>query len=248
MEAKDLHAKPTKSLMDEIAEDPAIINRSAPEPAVEVTAPVIADASVATATEAAGVAQQDQMNRGMKAPEFDLLHPNSLDDEPQSTVVLAANGAVAGPPPPVKKHKKLALIIGAVLVVLVAGGGAAYALYGHPAQPVAVAPAQSTPSPSPTIAPTPTPTPTPLPTPAATPVPAEVTAPAAAPTVDRPQAVKVTVKSGLWLRSTPDSSNQKNVIGWMPNGATVSVDSVGSFWWHGTFNGRAGYFAVNYTK
>jgi hypothetical protein len=60
----------------------------------------------------------------------------------------------------------------------------------------------------------------------------------------------VTVKnpSGLWLRSSQDSSKKSNIIAWMPNGAKVSVDSIGNFWWHGTYNGKTGYFAVNYTK
>jgi hypothetical protein len=75
-----------------------------------------------------------------------------------------------------------------------------------------------------------------------------VTAPTVAPTVDHPQAVIVKSPSGLWLRSSPDSSSRNNIIGWMRNGATVSVDATGDFWWHGTYAGQAGYFAVSYTN
>lgn len=82
------------------------------------------------------------------------------------------------------------------------------------------------------------------------PVPAAqtVTAPAITPTVDRPQTVIVQSNSGLWLRSTPDSSSRSNIVGWMPKGATVLVDQVGGFWWHGAYKSTAGYFASDYTQ
>jgi len=37
-------------------------------------------------------------------------------------------------------------------------------------------------------------------------------------------------------------------MGWMPKGATVSVDTTGDFWWHGTYKGQPGYFASKYTQ
>jgi hypothetical protein len=34
----------------------------------------------------------------------------------------------------------------------------------------------------------------------------------------------------------------------MPDGAQISVDQTGDFWWHGTYKGKAGYFASTYTQ
>jgi hypothetical protein len=246
MEAKDFHATPApgKNLLDKIASDPDIINRAADEPAAVITDAV-------PAPEVTGVGNEGLMGAGNKAPVFNLLDPRSLGAPAPKAAPAAAPGspdAAAGPGAVKKRGHKPVIIL--VLLVLLSGGGAAAYYFLKPAPQVAVATptpkptASATPSPTPTATPTPTPTPTPT----ATPVPENVTAPAAAPTADHPQAVKVTSPSGLWLRSSPNSSNQKNVIGWMPNGSTVSVDSTGSFWWHGTYNGRAGYFAVNYTK
>ncbi|HSH31295.1 MAG TPA: hypothetical protein VK963_01370, partial [Candidatus Saccharimonadales bacterium] len=74
------------------------------------------------------------------------------------------------------------------------------------------------------------------------------TAPLATPTASNPQTVTVRSKNGLWLRSTPNSSNRRNIIGWIPDGAQVSVDQTGDFWWHGTYAGTTGYFASKYTQ
>jgi hypothetical protein len=150
-------------------------------------------------------------------------------------------------------RKLMPLAIAAALVVVSGGGaGAYYMLKNQPAPESGLVAATATPTVAPTASPTPavTPAPTAAPTPAPTPAPApqEVTAPAVAPTADHPQMVPVTSSSGLWLRSSPSSASKKNIIGWLPKGAQVSVDSVGSFWWHGTYNGKTGYFAVNYTK
>jgi len=123
----------------------------------------------------------------------------------------------------------------------------------HPSPTISVSPSPSSsarPSSSPCLTPTPTPSESPSPSPSPTPstVPVTVTLPTTTPTTSNPQAVKVTSSSGLWLRSTPSSVNRSNIIGWMPKGAVVSVDQEGSFWWHGTYNGRSGYFASSYTQ
>ena len=139
-------------------------------------------------------------------------------------------------------------VIGVVLLIIVLARGPKLA-------PLAV---NTTPTPKPTVAPTPTPTPapspSPTPTPQATPAPTAipspqtVTAPKETPTPEHPQDVTIKSPSGLWLRSTPTSVNKSNIIGWMPNGATIKVDGVGEFWWHGIYKGQSGYFASAYTN
>lgn len=149
---------------------------------------------------------------------------------------------------PKKSSVPLALVVAAILVLAISGTGGYLIISGHKTpKPVA----RVTPKPKSTPAPAP-PTPTPPP-PVVTPPPViaaaqTVSVPTVAPTSDHPQAVTVQSKSGLWLRSSPDSSSRANIISWMPNNATVSVDQIGDFWWHGTFNGTIGYFASKYTQ
>jgi len=164
------------------------------------------------------------------------------------------------PPSPTdaaRKSRVVGLVAMGAVAVLALGGGA-YALLSHkpaPKQPAVAAitpkptPSPSeTPTPSPTPTPSATPRPTPSPTPSSTPQPQTVSQPAVAPTTSHPQSVTVKATNGLWLRSSPTSVDKSNIIGWMPNGATVSVDATGSFWWHGTYQGKTGYFASTYTN
>lgn len=170
----------------------------------------------------------------------------------------ALTPSVAAPPngmTSTRRYRVLARIaMAAVVVLLLAGAGYAavtFATYQHnkPAPTRASAVAVSTPTPShmPTSTPmaTPAASPTPSPIPSATPT--TVSAPAAKPTTGHPQQVKVQAVHGLWLRSSPTSVNNSNIIGWMPDGAEVSVDSAGSYWWHGSYDGKAGYFASSFT-
>jgi hypothetical protein len=231
-----------KSLMDKIAADPEIINRSvvdAGETPV-VVAPVSGAAVESAPHETAAV--PEQMGNSNTAPMLNLLKAGEAVVAPP--VKPAAEPAVAA------VHKrKLWPVVAVVVVALVGLGGVGYAWYSknQAAKPLAQATPTVTPTPVATPASTPTATPTPTPTPSPAPVPQEVTAPAVAPTAEHPQSVTVTSKSGLWLRSTPNSSNKSNIVGWLPNGAQVSVDQVGDFWWHGSYSGKTGYFAVNYT-
>lgn len=250
MEPKDTQPGEPKNLLDKIASDPEIINRGAAEPlpVAPVPAAPTVQAAAGSPVPAGGVMQfADKPSGGVKAPQFNLLHPQELAGAP----VPAATGTSGAAKP---KHGHRLAVVVIVLAVLLAGGGAAgYMLYVRPnATQVAVSTPAPTPTPTatptPTPSPTETPTPTPSPSPAPTPEQVTVTAPAAVPTVEHPQTVTVKSKSGLWHRSTPSSANQKNVIGWIPYNAQVSVDATGDFWWHGTYNGKSGYFAVNYTK
>ena len=169
-------------------------------------------------------------------------------------VVAAAVSPLPNQPPPVagaikQRHWALPIVI-VGLLTLVAGVATVYGVSsGRKAAPkVAVATPTLAPSPSATPSPVATPTPSAAPSPAAVAAPETVTAPAVAPTQDHPQSVTVQAPNGVWLRSSPSSVNQKNVISWIPRGGVVSVDSVGDFWWHGTYNGKTGYFASKYTR
>jgi hypothetical protein len=229
--------EPDKSLMDKIAADPGIINRSVADAG---EAPVVVKPvpeAVAPSAPVAAVDPAARMGNNMKAPVLNLLHPADPVEPPAAAAKPAAASG--------KPRRKMWPVVAAATVVVAGLGGTGYMWYSKmqaPETPVA----QVTPTPIPTTTPTPAPTPSPTPTP--TPVPQEVTVPAVTPTAERPQAVTVKWKSGLWLRSTPNSSNKNNIIGWMPDGAQVSVDQIGDFWWHGTYNGKTGYFAVNYTN
>jgi hypothetical protein len=215
-----------KSLLDKITDDPDFINRGAAD-AVE---PV--DAKPVAVPKSADLPEQ--------------VEPLVLDRDPNFKRVLELNLL---PPMAERPHWRRAWpVVVVALVVLVGGGGAgAFVFLNRPAR---VARATPTPKLTPSVTPTPSPTPspTPKPTPSATPVPETVTAPAVTPTPEHPQAVKITSPSGLWLRSSSTSENRSNIIGWMPNGATISVDAVGDFWWHGVYKGQPGYFAVKYTQ
>ena len=224
--------------MDKIAADPEIINRSV----TDTGEPPVVVAPPQRGSEPPAPQATVPMSAAAVVPSFNLLAPNALPGE----AVAVVPAAVAAP----NKRNMSGPLIAGICIALLAGGGATaiYMISKNTAhKPVIVKAIPSAP-------PAATPTATPLPTPEATPTPRQVpaqvtvTAPAVAPTVDHPQAVTVKSRSGLWLRSTPNSSDQKNVIGWIPFNGVVSVDAVGDFWWHGTFSGKSGYFAVNYTN
>lgn len=175
-----------------------------------------------------------------------LRHDNddALAIEPAPDATVAAPIAAA-PIPPIPKstpgRKKAYSAAVAIAALLILAGGGYYLYTGVRPEP---APDQaSLPAPTPAEPEKPA-------TPPAAPAPAPetVTAPTVAPSADNPQTVTVKAERGLWLRSSPDSSNQSNVIGWIPNGGQVSVDSTGDFWWHGTYKGKTGYFASKYTQ
>jgi hypothetical protein len=177
-----------------------------------------------------------------KRPLIDLLHPQAPAEEASATAAVPVAAA------PVAKRKVPVALIAVAAVVVAAGAYAALARpwAGKPVvAPISSPSASASPSPAPSPAPSPTPSPTPNPTPSPE---LTITAPTTAPTADHPQTLTVTSKSGLWLRSSPTSVNKSNVIGWMPNGAQVSVDATGDFWWHGTYKSTAGYFASKYTQ
>lgn len=154
-------------------------------------------------------------------------------------------------------HHRVWLATAGIAAMLTGAGGAAvYDVLTPPAQvaqvtrevkatPLPTAKPVVTPSPSPAASPTPVATPAPTPAPSAA---TTVTAPAVTPTAEKPQTVTVTSKNGMWFRSTPTSVNNDNIIGWLPNGAQISVDEVGDFWWHGTYKGKTGYFASKHTQ
>jgi hypothetical protein len=175
----------------------------------------------------------------MKAPELNLLK----DMPPKVPVV------VAQPEAPTHGRRQFLLVaIGGVVMAVIVGATVYLTLHKQPTKAPAPTPrpvVSSTPSPTPS--PTPTPSPSPTPSPTATPGLA-VTQPTVTPTSGHPQVSIVTSPSGLWLRSSATSVNRSNIIGWMPKGAKVSVDAVGDFWWHGTYDGHTGYFASKYTN
>jgi len=209
----------------------------------------VAEVAKADGTPSPLLTDRDQEHR---VPKLNLLTGNPLDEPaPVAAPVAPAAEAVAVPGDVVKKRNMTPWWIGVAVVILVLAGGTGYLIVSkHKAAPVAVASPRPTPSASatPSPSPSPSPTPSPSPSPSATPAPQTVTVPTVAPTSSHPQSVTITSKSGLWLRSSPTSVNQSNVIGWMPDGAQISVDSTGSFWWHGIYNGKAGYFASKYTQ
>jgi hypothetical protein len=175
----------------------------------------------------------------VKAP-----HINVLADK--FGVPKAAASAVEGAG---KSKKPLVIAVVVSTVLVLSGVTAAFVVLRPKPAPVAVTTPSPTPSPTPSVTPSPTPSATPVPTPVPTPAPAlALTVPTVAPTSSHPQSSVVTSSSGLWLRSSPTSVNKSNIIGWMPKGSTVSVDSIGDFWWHGAYKGQAGYFASKYTN
>lgn len=191
---------------------------------------------------------RDQEHR---VPKLDVLHGTPV--EPPIVVALAPDGPdpeTAVPPQAETKPRHIALWwVGVTIVVVLLAGASVYMLASkHQATPKQVSTPRPTPSATPSPTPSPAPSPSPSATPVPTPVPQTVTVPTVAPTASHPQVVTITSKSGLWLRSSPTSVNQSNVIDWMPDGAQISVDSTGSFWWHGTYNGKTGYFASKYTQ
>jgi hypothetical protein len=237
MEANELHTTTVHPLLETIANDPDVVNRPAAVPAPEVTSPVEPVVPPVFNT---------HPDHGLPAPTFDLLHPASLGG------VAAASPVMTEPAPEVAQQKSLGhrpALLALILLLVIGGGGGAYALYSMSQSKKGVNSGKAVvAAPLATITVTPSPVATPAPTPVP-PVhsPQSVTAPSVAPTVEHPQAVTVRSRSGLWLRSSPDSSNQKNVIGWMAYNAVVSVDSTSPFWWHGNYSGKTGYFAVSYT-
>lgn len=146
--------------------------------------------------------------------------------------------------PPAKNGLKVPLIAGIVVVLLAGAGGGGWWYTQRPAATMPPSqPKTAVADPQPA-----TPTTTPAETPTPTPTPQTVATPAATPSTGTPQTVTVQADHGLWLRSSPDSSNRSNIISWMPTNAQISVDQTGDFWWHGTYNGTPGYFASKYTK
>ncbi|MBW3538463.1 SH3 domain-containing protein [Candidatus Parcubacteria bacterium] len=184
-----------------------------------------------------------------QAPKINLLGHEEPEPAPPPPVQPAAatpRPSVAAPP----RHRTHWPVLALAAIVLLLAGGAGYFVLGRnqAAKPVAQTPAETTPIPAAEPPAAPEPKAAPPAAPPAAVAPSTVTAPATTPTADNPQTVTVTNKSGLWLRSTPDSSNRSNIIGWIPNGGQVSVDHTGDFWWHGTYQGKAGYFASKYTN
>ncbi len=160
-----------------------------------------------------------------------------------TTAIPNPSGGMVGWQKKVLPLAILALVVGATSV-----GGYLIFAKAKPVKPIVHMVPKTDPPPLPSPAPAATVTP---PAPVVAPpvsAPQTISAPAVTPTADHPQNVTVQSKSGLWLRSTPDSSSRSNIISWMPNGATVSVDKIGDFWWHGSYNGTAGYFASSYTQ
>lgn len=168
-----------------------------------------------------------------KAPVLNLLR-----DIPLKPIAVVPPASVAS-----SGRKLLFAIIGGIVFLALVGGGAFLVLPKKPAPVVIVTAPSLRPVPGASATPSPTVTPSPTATPALA-----VTQPTVAPTAGHPQSSTVTSTSGLWLRSSATSIDQSNIIGWMPKGAVVSVDSIGPFWWHGTYNGRSGYFASKYTN
>lgn len=216
----------------------------------QLATPIVDEKAAAEAEKA--LAERDPNHR---VPAINLLsRPEATDIEPVPTPIPAL--ADRERPPKVRtSHRKLVVsLLGLVAVVLGAGGAAAYdSLAPGPLVQLRVFPTpapkpSATPTPSATTSPIPSATSTPTPTPTPTTAPQTITALTTTPTKENPQTVTVTSKSGVWLRSSPTSVNQSNVIGWIPNGAQVSVDQTGDFWWHGTYKGQSGYFASKYTQ
>jgi outer membrane biosynthesis protein TonB len=243
MESESPKTNPDDNLLDKIAADPEIISRSTSKAAgaqIAALADSLPEPPVGEVNEAATLMDG---RGGFAAPTLNLLNP--IDGGSAAAPVPDETAAAV-----VKPRRKVWPVAIAAAVAVAALGGGGYYLYAKNSSNSQVAVA--TPAPTPTQAPSPTPTATPSPTPSPTPVPipaaVNVTAPAAVPTADHPQAVTVQSHSGLWLRSSANSSNKSNIIGWIPYGGTVSVDAVGAFWWHGTYGGKTGYFASNYTQ
>ena len=245
MDASELHSRPSKNLLDRIAADPAIINRGI-DPGDEPVQSV--DGSTAASPSAAIVGPSEPIVIDRDPTAHRVVEINLMKD--------ALPTEQAAPAPVVKsvKRSNMAAMVVAGVVVM-AALGAAYYLASTRSQLTAKVSHLPTPaptlvtSPSPTVAAvTPTVTPVATVAPVPTSAPTSVSAPAVAPSSGHPQSVVVKSPSGLWLRSTPDSSSRSNIIGWMPDGASVSVDQVGDFWWHGSYGGQAGYFAVSYTN
>jgi hypothetical protein len=192
-----------------------------------------------------------------RVPRVDLLHGTPVEPPiagtPPSAPAVPTSQVVDKKTEAGKPRNMAPWWAGVTAVIVVLAAAMTYILLSKHNSVVSLSPtprstpsATSTPSPSPT--PSLSPSPSPTPTPSATPVPQTVTVPTVAPSSSHPQQVTITSKSGLWLRNSPTSVNQSNVIDWMPDGAQVSVDAIGSFWWHGTYQGKAGYFASKYTQ
>lgn len=243
MKSDEAPLKPGKAnILDKIAVDPEMINRDLAHAKVPL------EAKAVVATESSHDHLPEMAEKELAAMARTGEHaPVLINLLPEKVIVAEV----------VPRKSRRPLVIGSIVVGLAlvdAGIGALALASKWRAQPVAqVAPtptpkATASSTPTPTISPSPSPTPTPTPAPASTPKPETVTAPVVAPTKEKPQAVTITSKSGLWLRSSADSSDRGNIVGWMPNGAVVNVDQVGDFWWHGTYKGQTGYFASKYTQ
>lgn len=164
-----------------------------------------------------------------------------------------ATGSAQIKPPKLHHGRRLWPVLAVAFLVMFLVGISAYSLLGRnrAAKPIALnlsssplAPPQNAqpvptqPAPS-TVVPPPTPTPTPTvvtdPRPPASPAGSIRTAIVKSP-------------NGLWLRRSPDSSSQSNVVSWIPNGGRITVDQTADIWWHGTYSGAVGYFNSRYVQ
>ncbi len=182
--------------------------------------------------------------------------PPTAAPAPAQPVVLLHPDEHLPAPVPAKGHKLVLGILMIALFLIVSGGGAAayFSLRPSPAAQVFSTPtATSSPTPIPTpiqsaiLSPTVSPSTSPSPSPTASFVPSPSPSPSLTLGAST-QEVMVTNPSGLWLRSSPNAQNNSNIVTWVPKGAKISVDQKGSFWCHGAYDGKTGYFAVKYTK
>lgn len=60
--------------------------------------------------------------------------------------------------------------------------------------------------------------------------------------------VKISTPSGVNVRSTTDTSNNKNILTAIPNGEVVTITKESGGWGYTTFNGKKGWTALKYTK
>lgn len=60
--------------------------------------------------------------------------------------------------------------------------------------------------------------------------------------------VKINTPSGVNVRSTTDTSNNKNILTAIPNGKVVTITKESGGWGYTTFNGKKGWIALKYTK
>jgi|GEM_PF-6971976 len=152
METKPTQPSPETNLLDKIAADPEIINRSASEAVgAEITAPADSLPKIHALPTAEGVKLMDGQG-GFGAPTFNFLTPRDPESAAGPAPAVAAAAAV-------KPKRKVWPMVAAAAVVVAALGGGGYYLYAKNASNSQVAVA--TPSPTPASTPSPTPAPPP---------------------------------------------------------------------------------------